>query len=129
MTVVAEITVFDKDVAVRVGAGQDAVFIVVDEGVAQGEIGAFQAESRAVLVGYLGAQSLDVVDRNVIAAHDTSALAERVAASRIYARTAVHATDGEVVPINAANIAAIGRVAGDLERVAVLSCREGGAGS
>jgi hypothetical protein len=122
---VAELRVLDQDVAGRVGAGQDAVLVIVQEGVAQREAGAVQAQGGAVLVGHLGAEHLDVVDGDVAAGNHPSPFAHGVLAGGVDLRTAVHAADGDVAGVDAADVAAVGGVAGDLDHVAAPGDGEG----
>ena len=119
IAVVGEFGVFDNDVGDAVVIGQDAVLIVMQVAAAQRQVAPVKPDGRAVLVGYLGAVHFDIFDHGAGADHDPGALAHRVGAVRIDLRTAVDAADGQVVRIDAADVAVIAAACIDFNQVAV----------
>jgi hypothetical protein len=134
--IVAELGVFDHDVAVRVGVGQDTVLVVVYERMTQREVGTLQAESGAVGVHHLGADHLDIVHGQVVAVDHPDTLVGGILSSRVDPRAAVDAADGQVVAVDAAGVATVGPVTRNLDEVAITGrgdgrarCAEGLAGA
>ncbi len=117
----------DDDVALGVGAGEDAVLVVVEPAARDGEVGALLADARAVAVGHGRAAQLDPVDGRAVAGDHPDRLALGVLAVGPQVRPAAVPAQGEVVLGPGRDVAGVGaRV--DQHRVAVAGHRRGRAG-
>lgn len=117
--VVAELRVFDIQRHIRVAAGEDAVFIVLELAVPDDQLPAFEADAGAVVVGHARAAKLQVLDRDAAAAHHPDALSLGIGAGRDEARPRLaDAAYGQAVLLPHRHVAHI--VTGfDLDSVAV----------
>jgi hypothetical protein len=79
-TVVTELALFDDNFAGGVDTAENAVFIVVNKGRAQGEVRTLHPQCRAVLVWYLGTVHFHVIDNYVATAYNPCRLAKRIGA-------------------------------------------------
>jgi hypothetical protein len=125
--VVAELGVFDHDIAGGIHAGENAVFVVVNEAAAQREVSAFQAQGRTVLVRHLRAEHLDVFNDHVIALDHPDGLALRIGAGRIDARPPVHTANRQVAGGDGAHIGGIRHATGNFNHVVGTRRSNGGA--
>ncbi len=112
----------DHDVAAGVGAGEDAVLVVVEPAAGDGEPGALLADAGAVAVGHGGAAELDAVDDRVVAGNHPDGLALGALPGSLQVRSATCASEGEVVLAPGRNVADV-RPCVDEDRVTVLRDR------
>ncbi len=122
--VVRELRVLDRDRAVRAVAGEDAVFVVVEVAVTNGEVRAFLANAGAVLIDHFGAEKFDVLDRRVVARNDPNRFAAVVFPGRIELGETSHASQSQAVLVHGANIARV-RARIDFDDVSVTGRRDG----